>query len=183
MIEHWFHKHPVDLIACSDAAFRRDGQMDRSPELATAWQADARPILDKYVIRTPDRTSTKTLCLDLAFENADKELGEVRSREFIDDLRSFAGMENLQVNEVGPPHRDPQCRNTQGQHAAQLSSTTTSTTSSSPSATINPTRAMFAMLPPEAITVRIGSTLTSAQYNLPDHARLLAFLGDIASPG
>ncbi|MFU8780140.1 MAG: bifunctional alpha,alpha-trehalose-phosphate synthase (UDP-forming)/trehalose-phosphatase [Kiritimatiellia bacterium] len=179
LVEHWFHKHPVDLIACSDASFRRNSKWTESPELATAWQNDARPILEKYVIRTPGSyIDEKRYALIWHFENAEKELGEVRARELMDDLRSFAGMENLQVNEVGrlieirnaETHKASMLRNYLDEHNYDFIFAAGDDQSN---------EAMFAILPNEAITVRIGSTLTSAQYNLPDHARLLAFLNTL----
>jgi len=182
LIEHWFEKHPVDLIACSDAAFRRDHKWTEAPELATAWQEDARPILEKYVIRTPGSyIDEKRYALIWHFENAEKELGEVRARELLEDLRSFAGMENLQVNELGrlieirnaETHKASMLRNYLDDHAYDFIFAVGDDQSN---------EAMFEILPQDACTVRIGSTLTSARYNLPDHARLLAFLNEIADP-
>lgn len=182
MIEHWFHKHPVDLIACSDAAFRRNAQWTESPELSTAWQEDARPILEKYVIRTPGSyIDEKRYAIIWHFENAEKELGEVRARELLEDLRSFAGMENLQVNELGrlieirnaETHKASMLRNYLDDHTYDFIFAVGDDQSN---------ETMFEILPQEAYTVRIGSALTSARYNLPDHARLLSFLSDIASP-
>lgn len=179
MIDHWFHRHPVDLIACSDAAYRRNGQWSEEPELATAWQEDARPILERYVIRTPGSyIDEKRYALIWHFENAEKELGEVRSRELIEDLRSFAGMENLQVNEVG---RLIEIRNAESHKASMLQNYLADTEYDFIFAVGDDqsNEAMFTVLPDGAVTVRIGSTLTSAHYNMTDHTRLLSFLSDL----
>ena len=179
LIDNWFHKHPVDLIACSDAAFRHDGKWSEDPQLATAWQEDARPILERYVIRTPGSyIDEKRYALIWHFENAEKELGEVRSRELMEDLRSFAGMENLQVNEVG---RLIEIRNAESHKASMLRNYLADSKHDFIFAVGDDqsNEAMFTVLPENAVTVRIGSTLTSAHYNMTDHARLLSFLQDL----
>lgn len=180
LIDRWFRKNNVDLIACSDAAFRRDGKWTNEPELATSWQEDARPILEKYVIRTPGSyIDEKRYALIWHFENAEKELGEVRARELIDDLRSFTGMENLQVNELG---RLIEIRNAESHKASMLRNYLDSDKYDFIFAIGDDqsNEAMFSVLPEDACTVRIGSTLTSARYNLSDQTRLLSFLGDLA---
>jgi trehalose 6-phosphate synthase/phosphatase len=180
LIDRWFREHHVDLIACSDAAFRRNGKWTDEPELATSWQEEARPILEKYVIRTPGSyIDEKRYALIWHFENAENELGEVRARELIDDLRSFTGMENLQVNELGSlieirnaeSHKASMLRNYLDEEKYDFIFAVGDDQSN---------EAMFAVLPDDACTVRIGSTITSARYNLSDQTRLLSFLDELA---
>ncbi len=182
LIERWFEKAPIDLIACSDAAYRSSGKWTTFQELSTAWQEEALPILEKYVIRTPGSyIDIKRYALIWHFENAEKELGEVRSRELLEDLRSFAGMENLQINDSG---RLVEIRNAESHKASMLKAYMDDHKWDFIFAAGDDqsNEAMFQILPPDACTIRIGSTLTSAHYNLADHSRLLAFLQDLAGP-
>ena len=87
-------------------------------------------------------------------------------------------MENLQVSEVG---RLIEIRNAESHKASMLRNYLADTQYDFIFAVGDDqsNEAMFTVLPEDACTIRIGSTLTSARYNMTDHARLLAFLADL----
>lgn len=176
MIDRWFKDTPVDLIACSDAAYRMDGEWTAYQELSTDWRDDARPILEKYVVRTPGSyIDEKKYAMIWHFENAVKELGEVRSRELMEDLRSFTGMENLKINEG---QRLIEIKNAETYKASMLKAYVGESQWEFMLAVGDDesNESMFQVLPPDAYTIRIGSSLTSARYNLADQARFLGYL-------
>ncbi len=182
LVESWFAKSSVDLITCSDAAFRLDNKWTTYQELSTAWKDEALPILEKYVVRTPGSyIDTKRYALIWHFENAEKELGEVRSRELLEDLRSFAGMENLQIHEAG---RMVEIRNAESHKASMLKAYMDGRKWDFMFAVGDDqsNESMFEMLPPDAFTLRIGSILTSARYNMQDRKHLIEFLRELAGP-
>lgn len=99
LLDKWFRDISVDLIACSDAAYRTD-EWNTLEELPNNWKEDARPILERFVDRTPgSHIQEKKYSMIWHFEKATKELGDVRSRELMDNLKSFTATDYLSVNE------------------------------------------------------------------------------------
>lgn len=181
LIDDWFKDDAVDLLACSNAAYRRDGAWTVFQELSSDWQEEARPILERYVVRTPGSyIDEKQYALIWHFENAVKELGDVRSRELMDDLKSFTGMENLQINEGD---RLIEIKNAETYKASMLKAYMGDDDWGFflAAGDDESNEAMYGVLPPSAYTIHIGAPLTGARYNMPRHEDLLSLLEEIVN--
>ena len=182
LMDAWFTDSKIDLITCSDAAFRRAGQWTAQQQLANDWKDDARPIFERYVVRTPGSyMDEKRYALIWHFENAVKELGEVRARELIEDLKGFAGMQTLLVNE-GEGFIEMKNAETHKASLLQdyLGDSEWDFVYAAGDDLSNET--LFESLPAHACTVRIGAALTNARYSLPDQSALLPVLKALAGP-
>jgi len=100
-LEKWFSGVPVDLMACSDVAVKTQGEDWLVTErVSNEWKKEVMPILEKYNDRSPGAfIEEKGYSLTWHFDKVTKELGEIRSRELMDELLSFTEKDSLQVHE------------------------------------------------------------------------------------
>jgi len=181
LLQKWFAKIGVDLIACSDAAIRRNGRWHVMQELTTEWKEGARPILEKYVVRTPGSyIDEKNYSLIWHFENAVKELGEVRSRELIDDLKSFSATEDFQLREG---ERLIEIKNAEAYKGKMLHNYLNEEDWEFILAVGDDwsNEYMFQHLPEQAYTLRVGSSTTSAKYSTRKQADVPELLRAVAN--
>lgn len=181
LMQKWFADTPVDLIACSDAAYRRDDEWRTMQNLSNEWKDEARPVLEKYTVRTPGSyVDEKKYSLIWHFENAVKELGEVRSRELIDDLKSFTATENLQLHEG---ERLIEIKNAEAYKGKMLHAYLAETNWGFIFAAGDDwsNEYMFQHLPEYAYTLRIGSSVTSAKYSIKEQDKFLDLLQAVAN--
>ena len=100
-LEQWFTGVPVDLMACSDVAIKTRGKDWLVTEyVSNEWKSEVIAILEKYNDRSPGAfVEEKGYSLIWHFDKVTKELGEIRSRELMDELLSFTEKDSLQVHE------------------------------------------------------------------------------------
>jgi trehalose 6-phosphate synthase/phosphatase len=88
-LEDWFGSLKIDMIA-EHGVWLKEGRIYWSliDYLSDEWKKDIRPILELYVDRTPGSfIETKDFSLVWHYRKADKTLGELRSRELINNLQ------------------------------------------------------------------------------------------------
>ncbi|HXA02380.1 MAG TPA: bifunctional alpha,alpha-trehalose-phosphate synthase (UDP-forming)/trehalose-phosphatase [Cytophagaceae bacterium] len=88
-LEDWFGNTKIDMIA-EHGVWLKEGRIYWSliDYLSDEWKKDIRPILELYVDRTPGSfIETKDFSLVWHYRKADKALGELRSRELINNLQ------------------------------------------------------------------------------------------------
>jgi trehalose 6-phosphate synthase/phosphatase len=88
-LEDWFGNTKIDMIA-EHGVWLKEGRIYWSliDYLSDEWKKDIRPILELYVDRTPGSfIETKDFSLVWHYRKADKTLGELRSRELINNLQ------------------------------------------------------------------------------------------------
>jgi trehalose 6-phosphate synthase/phosphatase len=88
-LEDWFGNTSIDMIA-EHGVWLKEGRVYWSliDYLSDEWKKDIRPILELYVDRTPGSfIETKDFSLVWHYRKADKALGELRSRELINNLQ------------------------------------------------------------------------------------------------
>jgi trehalose 6-phosphate synthase/phosphatase len=88
-LEDWFGQEKIDMIA-EHGVWLKEGRIYWSliDYLTDEWKKDIRPILELYVDRTPGSfIETKDFSLVWHYRKADKTLGELRSRELINNLQ------------------------------------------------------------------------------------------------
>ena len=88
-LEDWFGNTRIDMIA-EHGVWLKEGRIYWSliDYLSDEWKKSIRPILELYVDRTPGSfIETKDFSLVWHYRKADKALGELRSRELINNLQ------------------------------------------------------------------------------------------------
>jgi trehalose 6-phosphate synthase/phosphatase len=88
-LEDWFGEEKIDMIA-EHGVWLKEGRIYWSliDYMTDEWKKDIRPILELYVDRTPGSfIETKDFSLVWHYRKADKTLGELRSRELINNLQ------------------------------------------------------------------------------------------------
>lgn len=173
----WFNHLPIDLIASSDLAFRKAGSDWTIVEsLSAEWKHEVLPIFEKYVNRTPGAyISEKRYSLVWRFERASKEQGNIRSRELMDDLKSYVDKNNLQVNEGerlievknGGIYKGKILQSYFEEEKWDFVCAVGDDWTNEP---------MFQHLPDHAYSIRIGITATHAKFNLKDQKGLTDLL-------
>ncbi|RKD18242.1 bifunctional alpha,alpha-trehalose-phosphate synthase (UDP-forming)/trehalose-phosphatase [Pelobium manganitolerans] len=98
-LEQWFGHMPVDLIAEHGAWRKVDGQQwTETPNLSDKWKSTVRPMLESYSDRTPGSfIEEKKYSLAWHYRKVEKGLGELRANELISNMRYFTREINLQL--------------------------------------------------------------------------------------
>ncbi len=100
-LERWFGSLGVGLVAEHGAWAREKGKPWKAGgSLPQDWKVELRPILERYVDRTPGSfVEEKEFSLVWHYRKAEPSLGELRARELVDDLSNITGNLSLQVLE------------------------------------------------------------------------------------
>ena len=178
----WFGGLGISLVAEHGAAFREAGtaQWEFAGAVPTQWKDEIRAILDLYADRTPGAfVEEKELSLVWHYRKANAELAMARVNELKDNLVALtanlglhvqAGHKNIEVKVHGV---------TKGQATMRwlgrggwdfIFAAGDDTTDED----------IFAVLPAEAWSIRVGLVPSAANYNLPTHRETLAALERLA---
>lgn len=100
-LERWFGGLGIGLVAEHGAWAREKGKpWEVGGSLPQDWKAELRPLLERYVDRTPGSfVEEKEFSLVWHYRKAEPRLGELRAREVVNDLLNITGNLNLQVLE------------------------------------------------------------------------------------
>lgn len=177
----WLGELPVDLIA-EHGVWRRDYGRDwqKFTELSTAWKPSIRHILEMYMHRTPGSfIEEKSYSLAWHYRNVSAELGEERARELIDNLKFFSSHHGLQVLSGNKVIEIKNAEVNKGKAARELlrEQRYDFILAIGDDATDEDT---FRAMPARAYTIRVGSTLSAAQYYLRSYQEVRALLNNFA---
>jgi len=177
-LEAWLGEYPIDLIAEHGISVRKKGQDWTHNEAAQdlGWKEEAMEILQFYVDRTPGSfIEEKKYTLVWHYRKVEKGLGELRSGELASHLKHLLADKGLEVME--------------GDHIVEVKLSA-----------INKGRAAterlggfegefimafgddrtdedtFLALHDRAVTVKVGSGSSKAQYRLENHREVRSFL-------
>lgn len=182
-LDKWFNNINIDLIAASDIAYKISKNSWKTLEiLSNEWKEEVRPILDKFIIRTPGaHIEEKKYLMTWYYDKANNELGEIRSRELVEDLTSYTASNRLQINEG---QRSVEIKNA-GLYKGRILNTYFEKKDWDFILAVGDdwtNEPMFHMLPDQAYSIRIGISATEAKYNLKkqsDFIDLLKFMANI----
>lgn len=97
-LEEWFGDLDLDLIAEHGAWRKHDGMWQGIPGLNDQWKQDIYPMLETYVDRTPGAfIEEKDFSLVWHYRKVEKGLGELRTTELVNNLRLVTGDRGLQL--------------------------------------------------------------------------------------
>ena len=99
MLEEWFGKMPINLVAEHGASIKRaNGEWVQENEIDQSWKPILRPTLEMFMKRCPRSfVEEKNHTLAWHYRNVDPELGFIRSRELLDSLFHLVRNSSLQV--------------------------------------------------------------------------------------
>ncbi len=169
-LENWFGNLPIGLVAEHGALIRfRGGEWVETVPHDTSWKDAIRPVLEYYVDRTPGSfIEEKEYSIVWHYRNVDPELAELRANELKDTLSSLIQGSKLavlqgskvieirhaEINKGVAVRRWLEMRDWDFIFAAGDDWTDED---------------MFAALPPDAYSVKVGIAATKARFNVPTH--------------
>jgi trehalose 6-phosphate synthase/phosphatase len=180
-LEKWFGDVPINLIAEHGAAIKnRSSAWQFEPEADQSWKSIIKTTLELVTQRSPGSfVEEKKHTLAWHYRNVDAELGFIRSRELLDNLHHMVRNAHLQIidgNKVieirvaGVDKGSVAKRLLHNHNYDFILAIGDDKTDED----------MFRALADQAITIKIGSGHTLAQYNLASQTEVLGFLKNLA---
>ncbi|RKR83856.1 trehalose 6-phosphate synthase /trehalose 6-phosphatase [Mucilaginibacter gracilis] len=166
-LNDWFSHTQTDLVAEHGAWTKYKGQKwHRIPGLTDQWKPDVMQILESYVDRTPGSfIEEKTYSLVWHFRKVEDGLGELRSNELMSNLKYLVLDKGLQIL---PGDKVIEVKNMEI-NKGKASLTLLANQDYDLIMALGDDHTdedIFKALPPEAITIKIGSNNSAAKYYL-----------------
>jgi trehalose 6-phosphate synthase/phosphatase len=179
-LESWFDDLPVNLVAEHGASIRlKDGHWKHHREIDQSWKPSMRPTMELYAQRSPGSfLEEKTHTLAWHYRNVDPELGFIRSRELLDNLYHLVRNTPLQIIDGNKVIEIRISGVDKGSVAKQfledddygfIMAVGDDKTDED----------MFKALADKAVTIKIGSGHTAAQYNLSNQVEVIHLLNQL----
>ncbi|UPK66880.1 bifunctional alpha,alpha-trehalose-phosphate synthase (UDP-forming)/trehalose-phosphatase [Chitinophaga filiformis] len=176
-LEEWLGHLPMDLIAEHGAWKKKYGEdWVMLPGLTAQWKQDILPILDTYMDRTPGSfIEEKSYSLVWHYRKVETGLGELRANELMNTLRYFTNDIGLQIL---PGDKVIEIKNIEiNKGKAALTWLHDREFDFMLAVGDDYTdEDIFKTLPPEAVTIKVGSQVSAARYYLRSHQEVRAFL-------
>lgn len=185
ILERWFGKLSIGLHAEHGlwSKVNPAGPWTVNRELKTGWREKVRTILERFTARTPGSfIEEKDASLAWHYRSADLEFGSLQARE----LRLHL-VETLSNFPVGVLHGDKVLEiRQQDVHKGLAVSAVLAQEKGTPIViAIGDDRTdedLFSAIPPENISIRIGTRPSRARFRLPDYSATRKFLRSLLSP-
>lgn len=177
-LEKWFGMLPLSLAAEHGAFYKERGRWySRLPE--AEWNDEIIRIIQQLIARTPgSRMEIKQTALVWHYRNVDSWLASVRVEQLFEALSGPCARENLQVMRGNKIVEIKSPVYTKGSEAKRLLSRDDFDFVLAVGDDVTD-EDMFRALPPEAITVKVGSISDIARFTLQEQAETLPFLGEL----
>lgn len=176
-LEEWLGHLKLDLIAEHGAFQKRQGEeWQQLPGLTDHWKADIAPILETFTDRTPGSfIEEKSFSLVWHYRKAEAGLGELRANELMNTLRYFAADKGLQLL---PGDKVIEVKNVEiNKGKATLSWLQNKHYDFTLAIGDDHTdEDIFKALPHDAVTIKVGSQVSTARFYLRNHREVRAFL-------
>ncbi|MBC9933309.1 bifunctional alpha,alpha-trehalose-phosphate synthase (UDP-forming)/trehalose-phosphatase [Chitinophaga qingshengii] len=178
----WFGHLPVDLIAEHGAWQKtREGEWYQLPGLTDKWKQEIMPMLEQATDRTPGSfVEEKSYSLVWHYRKVESGLGEQRANELMNTLRYYTVEKGLQVL---PGDKVIEVKNIEiNKGKAALSWLNHKKYDFIMAMGDDVTdEDIFKALPPKAITIKVGSQVSAAQYYLRSHHEVRHLLRTLKS--
>ena len=181
-LDKWLGHLPVDIIAEHGAWYKDHGKFWRSKrDLNDAWKQEIFNVMNQYARRTPGASiEEKSYSLAWHYRKVENGLGDLRAQELTADIKHFVSDRGLQL--------------LQGDKVIEVKSIS-----------VNKGRAArrwlekdeydfimaigddhtdedtFKAMPEEAITIKVGSTISAATYYLSSYEEVRKLLREMAN--
>lgn len=176
-LDKWMGHMPIDIIAEHGVWLKeRGGEWNPITKLKSDWKNEFRPMLEAYVNRTPGSLiEEKDHSLVWHFRKVETGLGELRSRELSSHLKYLSTGKNLQVLE-GDMVVEVKNADVNKGRAAQKWINTYEHDFALAIGDDWTDEDTFKAMPENAITIKVGSTSSAANYNIPTFKEVRGFL-------
>jgi trehalose 6-phosphate synthase/phosphatase len=176
-LEEWFAGIPVHMVAEHGAWIRpAGGNWSLFKAVDTSWKETLLPLFRMYVGRLPGSLLEEKDCsLAWHYRGADQELGLARSKELVDDLTQYTANYDVQVLEGKMVVEIRNAGVNKGAAAMAL------VHGHAPDFILSvgddqTDEDVFRALPPEAVTIRVGTLFSRARFSLPDYRAVRGLL-------
>jgi trehalose 6-phosphate synthase/phosphatase len=176
-LEDWFGALPIGLAAEHGAWSRFRAQSWRAAKsAASGWTNELLPILDIYADRLPGSfVEEKEDSIAWHYRMADPEQSALCAPELLDHLLKFTAKSDLQVVQ-GSKVIEVRRGGVDKGSAAELWLANTAADFIFAVGDDSTDEDLFKLLPPQAITIRVGLSATHAQYNIRNCTEVLDLL-------
>ncbi len=179
-LDEWFRNVPINLVAEHGAAIRlRNGEWRQERDSDQSWKPRIRPTLELFTQRSPGSLiEEKVHTLAWHYRNVDPELGFVRSRELLDNLHHLLRNTSLNVVDGNKVIEVRMAGVDKGTVATKL----LSGTDYDFVLAVGDDKTdedMFRALADKAVTIKIGTGNTVAQYTLSNHLEVIHLLNQL----
>jgi trehalose 6-phosphate synthase/phosphatase len=180
-LEEWFNDLPLNLVAEHGVAVRlKNGVWKLQSELDQSWKPNIRPTLELFTQRSPGSfIEEKNNTLAWHYRNVDTELGFIRSRELLDSLHHMVRNAHLQIID-GNKVIEVRVSGVDKGSVAKKFLEEQSWDFILAVGDDKTDEDMFRALAEKAITIKIGSGHTLAQYSLTTQGEILKLLQMLA---
>lgn len=177
VLEDWFSKLPVNLVAEHGASIRViGGEWVHEKQNDQLWKQNIRPTLELFAQRSPGSfIEEKNHTLAWHYRNVERDLGFVRSRELLDSLFHLVRNANLQVIDGNKVIEVRVAGVDKGVAATKLL-TNNGVDFMLAIGDDKTDEDMFRALADKAITIKVGPGHTLAKFNLPGQEDVTRFL-------
>lgn len=179
-LDTWFGHLPLGLSAEHGAFYKQQGTWHTKVQ-KQEWVSEITDIMKQVMRRTPhSKLETKDTALVWHFRDVDIWLAELRVTQLINALINPCSRQNLQIMKGNKIIEVKNSGCSKGSEALRLMQEAKydfvlaigdDTTDEE----------MFAALPLDAITIKVGKTSNTARYNLPQQEQVIHFLTDLIS--
>jgi len=179
-LEEWFNDVPVNLVAEHGASVRmKGGEWVHHREIDQSWKPIMRPTMELYAQRSPGSfLEEKTHTLAWHYRNVHPELGFIRSRELLDNLHHLVRNTPLQIID-GNKVIEVRISGVDKGSVAKKFLETIDYDFIMAVGDDKTDEDMFKALAERAVTVKIGSAHTAAQYNLTSQSEVHHLLNQL----
>ncbi|MHB1179046.1 MAG: trehalose-phosphatase, partial [Daejeonella sp.] len=181
-LEAWFGEMNFDLIAEHGAWQKREGVWESHQGLNDQWKKDILPVLERFVDRTPGAfIEEKDYSLVWHYRKVEKGLGELRTAEMVNNVKYLINDRGLQVLSGNMVVEVKNIEINKGK--AALGHIQNKDYDFMMAIGDDHTdEDIFKSLPDNAITIKVGSNISSARFYLRDPASVRQFLTEIVEP-
>jgi trehalose 6-phosphate synthase/phosphatase len=176
-LDKWFQQIPVNLVAEHGASIRlKDGTWKHETEMDQSWKPVMRSTMELFVQRSPGSfIEEKSHTIAWHYRNVDRELGFIRSRELLDNLHHL--LRNAQLNIIdGNKVIEVRMAGVDKGTVAKKFLEENQYDFVMAVGDDKTDEDMFRALADKAVTIKIGSGHTTAQYSLHDQSEVLLLL-------
>jgi trehalose 6-phosphate synthase/phosphatase len=181
-LQDWFCDMDINLIAEHGAWHRRGNVWENHPGLDDQWKKDIYPLLERFVDRTPGAfIEEKDYSLVWHYRKVEKGLGELRTSEMVNNVKYLINDRGLQI--------------LSGNKVVEIKNIEINKGKASLGHIHNKDydfilaigddhtdEDIFKSLPDSAVTIKVGSQISSAKYYLPDPVSVRKLLRSLAEP-
>ncbi|UKJ05832.1 bifunctional alpha,alpha-trehalose-phosphate synthase (UDP-forming)/trehalose-phosphatase [Solitalea lacus] len=97
-LEEWFGHLNLNIVAEHGAWIKRKGKNWQHHEIETNWKSDAYSIMHTFDERTPRSfIEEKSYSIAWHYRNVENDLGELRAKELVENLKYLTGDKGLQI--------------------------------------------------------------------------------------